>query len=386
MDALYEKILNSGHSFNGKLPKCLMSNSGEFALNDGGGWTDGFYIGIFNIAYLLTGNEEFKKIADSYRPFLERRIANTDEINEQYNYLKLDHDVGFIFLPTTGFNYKLNPNENDKQILIKAADVLIERYNEKGKFIRAWDTWKWDTDEQFIKEKKGKAIIDSMMNIPLLFQIAEITGNSNYREVAVNHARTLAKYIVRDDGSTFHSFNFKHETGEPICGRTVQGYSDDSCWSRGQAWAVYGFSLAYKYMRDENILNVADKCTEYFINNLDSVDMPCWDFKAKDEPFAPWDASAACICASGLLELYEITKDSKYNNYAERLIKSIEKFALTTNYPKCQPLILHSTVGSAYRENDKNTLLNKTIGQAVVYADYFYMECLMKQKTDFRIF
>ena len=131
-------------------------------------------------------------------------------------------------------------------------------------------------------------------------------------------------------------------------------------------------------MKDEEMLNTADKCAEYFMNNLDAVDMPCWDFKAKNEPFAPWDASATCICASGLLELYEITKNEKYNNYAERLLNSIEKFCLTTDYPKCQPLILHSTVGSAYRENDKSRLLNITIDQAVVYADYFYIEAILK--------
>ena len=378
MKKILEKIKRNGIEFNGLLPQSAVKNNGKFHLGTGGGWTDGFYIGVFNIAHALSGDTEFLELAARYDEFLERRIQNTDEINEKYGYLKLDHDVGMIFLPANGFRYKLNPNEKDRDILIKAAQVLYDRFNENGGFIRAWDTWKWDTDEAFIEEKKGKAIIDSMMNIPLLFQVSQITGDMKYHEIAERHANTLAKNIVRDDYSTFHSFNFNHITGEPICGKTVQGYGDDSCWSRGQAWAVYGFALAYKYTKNKRFIEIAKNTAQYFMNHLSVIDMPCWDFAAADELFAPVDSAASAICASGLLEIYELTGDEEYLGYAKRLLAALEKFSLTAGYDKAQPLILNSCSGAVYSKTDTTRIVNKVINQALVYADYFYLECKLK--------
>lgn len=382
MNRILEKIKRNGIEFDGKLPISVMKNDGKFCLGTGGGWTDGFYIGVFNIAYALSGDKEFLDIAARYDDFLDRRIQNTEEINEKYGYLKLDHDVGMIFLPSVGFRYRINPTPKDKDILIKAAEVLCERFNEKGNFIRAWDTWKWDKDSAFIEEKKGKAIIDSMMNIPLLFQVSEITGDKRYYDIAERHANTLNENIVRKDYSTFHSFNFNHITGKPVCGKTVQGFSDDSCWSRGQSWAVYGFALAYKYTKNVRFLETAKNTAEYFMNHLSAVDMPCWDFAAADELFAPVDSAASTICASGLLEIYELTGEEKYLIYADRLLAALEKFSLTVGYDKAQPLILNSCSGAVYSKNDTSKIVNPSINQALVYADYFYLECKLKKSNN----
>ncbi len=387
LDEIIKKLKNNAKEYGNKIPGCRMDSEGKYSLKNGGGWTDGFYIGVLNLAYLLSDDEEFREFASVYDDFLKRRIENTDEINEANGFLKLDHDVGFIFLPSTGVNYKLHKKDVDREIIIKAANVLVERFNEAGGFIRAWDTWKWDTDEKFIEEKKGKVIIDSMMNIPLLFQVAEITGDNSYYDIALRHANTVAKTIVREDYSTFHSFNFNHKTGEPIGGKTVQGYADDSCWSRGQSWAVYGFALAYKYTKEEKFIEIAKNTAEYFMNNLSTVDMPCWDFAAKDEVFAPWDASAATICASGLLEIYELTGEKKYYDYAIRLLDALERFCLTVGYDKCQPLIIHGCVGTAYSKGNEKQLIDTQINQALIYADYFYLECKLKlSENKMRIF
>lgn len=375
---IFEKIRHNGEDFNGKLPQTKGQSDGKFALNYGGDWTDGFYIGVFNLAYSLTGDEEFHKIAEKYEAFLDMRIKNTPEVNEANRFLKLDHDVGMIFLPTAGFNYTCYQREKDKEILIKAADVLKERFNEKGNFIRAWDTWKWDTDEAFIEEKKGKVIVDSMMNIPLLFQVSKITGEQQYYDIAKRHAVTVADYIVREDFSTYHTYNFDHLTGKPLCGKTRQGYSDESCWSRGQAWAVYGFALAYKYTGETRFLHIADKTAKYFMDHLSAMDMPCWDFTAADQLFAPWDSAASAICASGLLEMWQLTGENVYKENAIRLLKALETFCLTDQYPKCQMLLLHGCVGSAYQEAVPQKLDNSAIGVSLVYADYFYLECMLK--------
>lgn len=378
MEAIYRKIKKNGYAFQGKFPQCRMKNSGEYYLSKGGGWTDGFYVGVLNLAYILTGDKEFRDLAKQYDPFFELRIQNTDDINRENGFLKLDHDVGMIFLPSVGASYILTRQEKYKEILIKAADVLVERFNQKGNFIRAWDTWEWDTDKQFIEEKKGKVIIDSMMNIPLLFQTTEITGEKKYYEIGLKHAKTMMRYIVRPDYSTYHTYNFDYKTGMPIAGKTRQGYSDESCWSRGQAWAVYGFALAYKYTRFTEFLEISKRLAEYFMQHLTSVDMPCWDFSASEQVFAPWDSSAAVICASGLLELWELTGDNCHKMNALRLLRAVERFCLTDKYEACQPLILHGCVGTAYNETTPAELQVRVIDQALVYADYFYLECILK--------
>lgn len=378
MKKIFHKIKENGRSFQGLLPQSEMRNDGSFRLDRGGNWTDGFYIGVFNLAHLLSGDPEFRKLAKDYDDFFALRIQNTDTINEENEFLPLDHDVGMIFLPVAGYGYTTEKRDFYWDMLVRAADILAERFNPKGNFIRAWDTWSWDTDPQFIAEKKGKAIIDSMMNLPLLFQVSKLTGKTHYYDIALKHAHTMAQHIVREDGSTFHTYNFNPETGAPIGGKTEQGYGDDSCWSRGQAWAVYGFALAYKYTGCQHFLEISQKTGAYFMAHLNSLDLPCWDFSATGQLFAPWDSSAALICASGMLELYELTGEEQYKNNALRLLTAVERFCLTEDYPQCQPLILHGCSGTVYSEKDPERLKNSTIDQALVYADYFYLECKLK--------
>ncbi len=386
MEKVLQKIKQNGCSFGGRIPVSHMNADGTYALNNGGSWTDGFYIGVFHLAYLLSGDEEFREIADSYREFISLRVQNTDEVSGKYHFPKLDHDVGMIFLPSAGFGYHRFGSPEDRDILIRAADTLKERFNEKGNFIRAWNTWGDDTPE-FAAEKKGKIIIDSMMNIPLLYQVSEITGDPSYYEVAYKHAQTVAKYIVRQDYSTYHTYNFDPQTGRPIGGKTHQGYADESCWSRGQSWAVYGFALSYKYTKDPRFLDLAEKTARYFMEHLSAVDLPAWDFSTTDFEFVPWDASASVICASGLLELAELTGQNAFREDAIRLLNALERYCLTDGYEGCQPLILHNTAGPVYQENNLNELKVRAIDQASVYADYFYLECKLKMSSEkLRIF
>ena len=378
MEQIFAKIKRNGHQFGGLLPQSHMRNDGTFRLSKGGNWIDGFYIGVFNLAYLLSGDPEFRQLAKSYDDFFALRIKNDPDINTANKFLPLDHDVGMIYLPSAGFGYTEEKSEFYRDMLVKAADVLMDRFNEKGGFIRAWDTWAWDTDPVFIEEKKGKAIIDSLLNIPLLFQVAKLTGDEKYYQVGLRHANTMADYIVRTDYSTYHTYNFDPVTGAPRCGKTEQGYSDESCWSRGQSWAIYGFALAYKYTKQSRFLELSQKCGEYFMQHLNSVDLPCWDFSAADQMFAPWDSSAALVCASGMLELYELTADEKYRENALRLLKAVERFCLTADYENCQPLILHGCTGTVYTESDPKRLKVPVIDQALIYADYFYLECKLK--------
>ncbi len=390
IEKILKKVERNGKRFQGKVPHCHMNEDGKYGLCEGGSWTDGFYPGVLNLAYVLTGKKEFLDYSREYDKLWDLRIMNTKEINEKNNYLALDHDVGFIFLPSCGFFANNFQDEKAKQICISAADTLVKRFHEKGKFIRAFNTWSWDTDPEYIQEKKGKSIIDSMMNLSLLFQVTEWTGDKKYYNVGYSHAKTTAKYFVRQDGSTYHNYNFNPETGEPVGGKTGQGYSDNSCWSRGQAWGIYGFALTYKYTKDEMFLDCSKKLAKYFMDNLSGVDMPCWDFSAKSEAFAPWDSSAAAICASGLLELSDLTEGEEkeyFRSQAERLLEALDKWCSTEEYPKMEPILLHGCIGSAYREHKEKEIVVKEIQQALTYGDYFYLESILKMtKSKVRIF
>ena len=378
---LLQKIDKNGQKYQGKVPTGDMNGAGEYKLTEGGTWVDGFYAGVYNIAYLLSGEEKFLDYSRAYEKLWDKRIINTGEVNERHGFMELDHDVGFIFLPACGFLAHNFADEKAREICIKAADVLADRFNEKGNFIKAWNTWRWDTNPEFIREKKGKVIIDSLMNLPLLFQAAQWTGEERYYNIGYKHAETVAKYIVREDWTTFHTYNFNPDTGAPIAGRTGQGYSDSSCWSRGQAWGVYGFALAYKYTKDEKFLEYSKGLAEYFMKHLSGTDIPCWDFAAADQTFAPWDSSAAAICASGLMELADLTdaKDAEYYvQQAKRLMSALDKWCSTEDYPRMEPILIHGCGGSAYREGYEKQIKSPAICQAFTFGDYYYMETLLK--------
>jgi len=389
IEQMLVKIDNNGMRFNGKFPVNRMLSDGKYSLVDSGGWLDGFYVGIFNMAYAITKDRKFLKHSQKYDSFINARMQCDDEKDSEKGLIPLGHDIGFLALPTVGLRYSLTKSKKDEELLLKGADALMRRYNEKGKFIRAWDAMEGDSPE-FAEEKKGKAIIDSMMNLPLLFKASEITGDESYYNVAYSHAKTMQKYILREDFSTYHTYNFNPKTGEPIGGKTVQGYSDCSCWSRGQSWAVYGFALAYKYTKEISFLVSAQKAAMYFMNNLTALDMPCWDFAVKNERFAPWDSSAAAICASGLMEISEqlANKSQKefYEGQAKRLLNALYNLCSTHNYPSAEPFLLHGCSGPAFKKEGFKEGVIPNADQPMVFGDYFLFEALFRQHSKLRVF
>lgn len=374
-----EKVYTNGISFNGKFPGCKLNFDGTYDLYDGGQWIDGFWVGNFYLAYAYTNNIKYLEIADKYQDFFRKRIINDDRTNEENNFMALDHDVGFIFSITQVARYKLTGDEKAREIGLKAADVLANRFNESGNFIVAWNDWPGDT-EAFKKEKRGKVIIDSMMNIPLLFWAFEQTKVQKYYDIAVSHARTIARYIIRDDFSTFHTYNFNPETGEPVCGKTFQGYSDNSCWSRGQAWAIYGFVLAYQYTRLDEFKEIAKGLIDYFYRHLDKSNLPRWDFATNNLNFSPWDSSAAAVAVAGIAVFSLICDECEKNYYedlANKILTALINYCSTKNAEEMQSLLLHGTVGSAYRYGNEKQIVIDVIDQSLVYGDYFYLEALM---------
>ncbi len=382
MDQVMDRIYNNGVRFGSKIPVCRMDHQGQYILGNGGGWTDSFWVGLLYLAYAHTRDPKYRLLADQYQPFFKERAENDPEVCAAKKYLPLDHDAGFIFLLSEVARYKLIGDDEAKGMALRAAETLAERFQERGQFIRAWDTWPHDRDEQFIYEKKGKMIIDSLMNIPLLGWAAAESGAERFKEIAVTHARTIRKYIIRPNYSTYHQFNFNPETGAPVKGVTGQGYHDESCWSRGQAWGLYGFALAYGYTKESVFLDTAVGLADYFVENLDTSFMLLWDFDAKGCSYRPWDSSAAAIAGSGLLEICRHLQDGerldKFRLAADNILYHLVKLCGAFDINGYEPLLLHGCVGPAYQKGAEKNLINSFTDTPTVYGDYFFVEALIK--------
>ncbi|WP_156299349.1 glycoside hydrolase family 88 protein [Streptobacillus canis] len=320
-------------------------------------WTSGFWTGILWLAHEITLEEKYKKIADYQLKTYKERIDNNIAVDH--------HDLGFLYIPSVVANYKITKSEVAKQAGIKAADVLMRRYREKGEFIQAWGVL--DKPEDY------RLIIDCNLNVPLLFWASEVTGDNKYREVATKHLETVSKVIVRENGTTFHTFYFDTETGNPLKGVTAQGKSDDSTWARGQAWGVYGFALAYRHLQDKKYIDLYKKVTNTFLNKLPEDDVCYWDMDFKPEDNEERDSSSSAIAACGILEMHKYLSDDDpdkaiYYNAAMAMIKALIE-GYTTKGMNSNALLKEAVYSKPH---------NNGVGESCIWGDYFYMEALVR--------
>ena len=322
-------------------------------------WTEGFYTGILWMCYEVTGDDEFRNLAERQLKSFKTRIET--------KYRTDHHDMGFLYSLSCVAAYKLTGNEEAKATALLAADNLMSRYHEKGKFIQAWG--EMNAPDNF------RLIIDCLLNLPLLHWASEVTGDDNYTKIATEHLNTTMKVIVREDGSTHHTFFFELETGEPKFGRTSQGYSDDSAWARGQAWGIYGLMLNYIYLHQPDIIPLWFRVCDYYLDNLPEDKVAYWDliFKSGDEPR---DSSSNVIAICGILEAYKQgICDEKYLNAAKSTLNAVIDMCSTKDTPESNGLILHSTYSMWGGFDECN-----------IWADYFYMEALMRLTRDWKLY
>ncbi|WP_117882388.1 glycoside hydrolase family 88 protein [Aureibaculum luteum] len=319
-------------------------------------WCSGFYPGVLWYAYEASDDEEIKKQAERFTNPL-KTIAYTPADN---------HDIGFMVYCSYGNGYRLTGNEAYKEILLAAADTLATLYNPTVGTILSWPSQK----EKF----QYNTIIDNMMNLELLFWAAKNGGEQRLYDIAKSHAEKTMEHSVRKDSAVYHVASFDEKTGEFLGGHTHQGYAKESMWARGQGWGIYGFSMAYRETGEQEFLDTAIKLADHYMNRLPKDGIPYWDFDDPKIPNAPRDASAAAVAACGMLELAGLVKDEdlkeKYINAASRYIEilsSKEYLSGDTN----QALLLHST--GHYPKNSE-------IDIPIIYADYYYMEALMRLK------
>lgn len=313
-------------------------------------WTASFFPGICYLAYACTKDEKYLSHSAEYLESFEDRIVNRKHIS---------HDLGFLYTLTGVADYKLTGNKKARELAILAAKVLAERYNEKGKYIQAWG-------EMGITYPNVKIIIDTMLNLPLLYW----SNEESHIEIAKKHAMTTAKYLVREDYSTYHTYLMRPETGEGVMGKTHQGYQDESTWARGQAWAVYGFALSYRYTKDVTFLNIAREAARVFIDNLPADFVPYWDFTFTDTNTDIKDTSAGAIFCCGLLELCRFTageEQSRYESIFHKIMKSLYENYSTKDLKNADGLLTEGV----YHRNDGAR-------ECVVWGDYFYFEALAR--------
>ncbi|MDP5274782.1 glycoside hydrolase family 88 protein [Chengkuizengella axinellae] len=330
-------------------------------------WTNSFWTGMLWLAYEWTGDEKYRRVAEkqvlSYKERMEKKI----EVDH--------HDLGFLYSLSCVSAYKLTGNEAAKEAALMAADHLITRYLDKAGIIQAWG----DLNDP---KQRGRMIIDCNMNLPLLYWASEVTGDSKYRDMAESHVKQAAKYIVREDASTFHTFYMDSETGEPVKGTTFQGYADDSCWARGQAWGIYGFPLSYRYTNNEELIELAKKVTNYYLNRLPADDICYWDLVFTDGDDQERDSSAAAIAACGLLELVKslpLTDPEKemYENAALFTVKSLYENYRTEMNSEANGILLHAV----YNKNGP-----RGVDESCIWGDYYYFEALIRLVKNWELY
>ncbi len=325
-----------------------------YILTDNDHWMTSFWTGQLWLAYAVSGDDVFRREAERRLASFAHRLANRIAEN---------HDLGFLYTLSARAQWQLTGDEAARQLAIDAAERLITRFHPKGEYIQAWGRMNDPVEG-------GRMIVDCLMNLPLLFWASHQTGDPKYADIAARHVRTSLRYLVRPGDHTYHTFFFNQETGEPLGGRTAQGYADDSIWSRGQAWAIYGFALAAEWTGDRDLLDIARRLAERFWSELGDDLVPLWDFRVHPDGPQKRDSSAGAIAACGMFRLAALVEDAaaaQFRERAEQMTRRLTEACFETA-PEAQGLL---------RDASYNVKTNTAVEQYMPFGDYFYLESLV---------
>jgi unsaturated chondroitin disaccharide hydrolase len=329
-------------------------DKGELKLVASRDWTSGFFPGVLWFLNEFTGKEEWSDVARSYTANIEREKTNGTT-----------HDMGFKVYCSFGTGYRLTSDPHYKEVIIQSARTLATRFNPTVGALRSWD---------HSKDKWGySVIIDNMMNLELLFAATRLTGDSSYYKIAVSHANTTMANHFRPDYSSYHVLDYNTTTGKVLKKNTHQGYSHESAWARGQAWALYGYTMCYRETKDPAYLKQAENVAHFILTHpsLPKDGVPYWDFNAPNIPNEPRDASAGALIASALYELNGYSSGNGYKQTADKILESLTKSYRSPIGENKGWILLHST-GSKPSNSEVDVPLS--------YADYYYLEALLRSK------
>jgi len=335
----------------GKMPRSTMK--GFQPISD---WTSGFYPGNLWLTYEFTKDKEI----------LKKAVYATALVEDNKNYTH-DHDIGFMIYCSYGNGYRITKSEKYKEVIIQASKSGIKRYNPIVKSIMSWSP-------SVERDWKFPVIIDNLMNLEMLIKATEFTGDSTYYNIAVNHANTTMKNQYRDDYSCSHVVDYDPATGKMRKRDWNNGDSnpETASWSRGQSWGLYGFTFMYKFTNKQEYLNQAEHIAGYILNNpnMPKDMVPYWDYRAKKYPGLR-DASAAAVLASGLMQLAEVAPENSktYFTAGEKILQSLSSAPYLNESGKGDYLLNHAT---------GNFLRKSEMDGGLIYADYYYLEALLK--------
>lgn len=323
-------------------------------------WCSGFFPGSLCYLYQLTNDKSWL--------LQSRRFT---EALDSIQYLTWHHDVGFMIGSSYLNIYRLNPNKAYKKAIIQTAKSLCTRFRKKAGVIQSWNV------DRGWQSKRGwtcPVIIDNMMNLELLFEATRLSGDSTYWKVAVSHANKTLENQFRKDGSCYHVVDYDPNNGAVLHRQTAQGYADNSAWARGQAWAVYGYTVCYRYTHDRKYLDQAVKTLNFVMQNPNLPEdlIPYWDFDAPNIPNEPRDVSSAACIASALYEMNNYLPDNGYTSLADRIIRSLSSPEYRAPLGKNGCFLLMHSVGSIPHNNEIDVPLN--------YADYYFLEALTRRR------
>lgn len=356
LDFIVKKIDENLETYTHKFPSACTTNQ-RYRIKDNDDWTNGFWTGMLWLAYEYTGDEKYKEVAEIHIDSFQKRYED--------NFVLDHHDLGFLYSLSAVAGYKLTGCEKAKNLGILAAEKLKGRYQETGEFIQAWG--------KLGDENEYRMIIDCFLNLPLLYWAHEETGDESFKTIADKHYMTAINNVIREDSSTYHTYYFDKETGKPTKGVTHQGFKDDSCWARGQAWAVIGMPLNYRYNHVEESKEIYEAVTNYYLNRLPEDYIPYWDLVFTAEDKEPRDSSSAAIVACGMMEMakYDTDLENKELNIraAHGMLRNLINDYTTVDCTESNGVLMHGVYSWQH---------NKGIDECNLWGDYFYMEALMR--------
>ena len=354
----YALMAKAADENGGKLPG-YTNAKGEVVYINPADWRSGFFPGSLWYLYKLSNDEKWKSLAEKYTEKLE-----------EIQYLTNHHDVGFMIGCSYLNGLRFAGIKEYAPVIVQTAKSLSTRFRPNAGVIQSWDvTGGWQS-------KRGwecPVIIDNMMNLELLFEATALSGDSTYYNIAVSHAdRTLENHF-RNDNSCYHVVDYDLESGIVRSRQTAQGYADESAWARGQAWAIYGYTMCYRYTHNPEYLKQACNVYEFIFThkNLPQDLIPYWDFDALNIPKEPRDVSAAAVIASALYELYTYAPEQKYKETADWIVQTLSTPAYRAEVGTNGNFILMHSVGSIPHNAEIDVPLN--------YADYYFLEALARK-------
>lgn len=341
----------------GRLPKSM--KEGKLETSDYSWWCSGFFPGELWYLYETSSNPELERYARLYT----ERLENVKKIT-------YSHDVGFMLNCSYGNGYRLTLDSAYKEVMIEGARSLATRYNPEVGLIRSWD---------FNKQKwQYPVIIDNMMNLEFMMWATRATGDDSFRHIALSHADKTLENHFRNDYSCYHVVSYDTLTARPHIKQTHQGFADESAWARGQAWALYGYTMMYREAQDKRYLQQANHIAGYLMHHekMPADKIPYWDFDCPDIPNTVRDASAAAIMASALIEL------SRYNadDFGKECLRFAEEQIRSLTSPEYLAEV-GTNANFAIKHCTGHFPGNSEVDVPLSYADYYYVEALVRLRN-----